>query len=82
MNGLVAARRARICVFGHDDFPYKLKLLEGVSSSRPGRNVEERGKRDGSASGDGGGGSGERANERNKRIGETESEGMGQIGGG
>lgn len=34
MNGLVSGRNTapRICAFGHDDFPYKLKLLEGVSS--------------------------------------------------
>lgn len=31
MNGLGARASERICGFGHDDFRYKLKLLEGVS---------------------------------------------------
>lgn len=47
MNGLRErpGYGARICAFGHDDFLYKLKLLEGVSSPtvRERANVE-RGK--------------------------------------
>lgn len=33
MNGLGTRASVRICRFGHDDFQYKLKLLEGVSSA-------------------------------------------------
>lgn len=52
MNGLVKRTRygARICAFGHDNFPYKLKLLDGVSSPsvwEREENVEEKGKRNG-----------------------------------
>lgn len=35
MNGLGARASERICGFGHDDFRYKLKLLEGVSPPPP-----------------------------------------------
>lgn len=45
MNGLVAAATAYayLCIRSHDDFPYKLKLLEGASQrvERAGENVEE-----------------------------------------
>lgn len=79
MNGLRErpGYGARICAFGHDDFLYKLKLLEGVSppTVRERANVE-RGKAESRSR------AGRGRGEKNERPGEIESERVRQIRGG